>query len=590
MIRLRYSFSRLSAACLLPVALAAPAQGQPANQSLTRAELGEFYRQGLSLLPQAESPAAFATQRCGTGTLIAVRHLFEQFDAEQQQRLRPLFSRPLGLPDSYVSQTGHFRIHYTTSGVDAVAAADQDGNAVPDYVENIAAAFDLSFSVQVDELGYRPPPDDGDIDGAEYDIYIQALADGFYGLTTIESPVPGPPAHDWTSFIRIDNDYLNGQLTPGLPGAQVTAAHELFHAIQLAYRTATIPNDFFYYELCSSWMEDVVYDDINDYYFNVPLYLDRVDAPFNRFDLQTLANYGAAIWNQMLTKRFNSEAMIRRTWESMESGSPVLDAIDLSLREIGSSLRQEFAELAVWNYFTAERANPVAYFEEGAAFPQVKLALDRIMPEALAVEDSLLSLAHKYHRVAISAAGEYILAVAAADVANIEFGVIRSAPGTAYPVLTLVPGQVVSLGDLPGGAEVLIVVTNHFALDGQKLTEFDTKHSTFRFTLELIKTSAAGRTGVLSVYPNPFRVQSGDNVSFEFSPQATTRLIVRVLNSQGQVVRRVQLAGGGRGLSGSLFRWDGRDDGGELVASGVYILQLQQGNFTDYRKFAVVRE
>lgn len=40
--------------------------------------------------------------------------------------------------------TAHFRIFYTMSGEDAVQVDDANGNALPDYVEEVAKALERS--------------------------------------------------------------------------------------------------------------------------------------------------------------------------------------------------------------------------------------------------------------------------------------------------------------------------------------------------------------------------------------------------------------------------------------------------------------
>lgn len=565
------------------------------GNSLTARERQNLFQQALAFLPENHSfhrrgpTVGEIPPRCGTSVLALIQQSFDQFDLQQQLALRPLFSRPEGLPGNYISAGGRFKIHYAPDGVDAVPGQDENGNGVPDYVEQVAIAFEFSYAREVGDLGYRPPPDDG-IDGSEYDVYIQALADGFYGLTTLENSVPGTVRNDVTSFIKIDNDFQNGQSTHGLAGAQVTAAHEFFHAIQLGYRTALVPNDFFYYELCSSWMEDVVYDDINDYYFNVPLYFQRIDSPFNRFELTSLTNYGAAVWNHMLVEKYGNPDMIRQTWEFMQTDMPILESIDKSLESLGSTFRREFTALASWNYFTAGRADPASYYEEGAAFPEVKLALDALLRDNVTVVDSMLSLSDRYYRFTTETAGRYLLSTTADNVNNLEFVVIREASGFEIQTDVLLPGQVLDLGSLPAATRIVVIATNHLALDGRNRSEFDTERSRFRFVVEGFEAEAGRQRGVTSIYPNPFLIDRDGTVTIEFVPQSTTQLTLRIVNSAGKVVRDVSLARAAPGLSGSFFAWDGRDNRGEPVASGIYILQLRQGNFHDHKKFAVVRE
>ena len=46
---------------------------------------------------------------------------------------------------------------------------------------------------------------------------------------------------------------------------RLTVAHEFFHAIQRAYRAYPSGNTTFLYEMSSTWIEDVIVPDGNDY-------------------------------------------------------------------------------------------------------------------------------------------------------------------------------------------------------------------------------------------------------------------------------------------------------------------------------------
>jgi len=74
----------------------------------------------------------------------------------------------------------------------------------------------------------------------------------------------------WTSDIDIDNDFIGSKYNAkGIQALRVTAAHEFHHAIQYGYGWW---GERYPYELTSTWMEDVVYTDVNDYYQYLPDY------------------------------------------------------------------------------------------------------------------------------------------------------------------------------------------------------------------------------------------------------------------------------------------------------------------------------
>lgn len=84
-------------------------------------------------------------------------------------------------------------------------------------------------------------------------------------------------------------------------------------------------------------------------------------------------------------------------------------------------------------------------------------------------------------------------------------------------------------------------------------------------------------------YPNPFN----PSTTIEFEIAKPARVVVRVYNTLGEVVRTLvdrQFAVGTHRVV-----WDGRDDHGREVASGVYLYRLTAGGVTQEKKMVLVR-
>ena len=84
-------------------------------------------------------------------------------------------------------------------------------------------------------------------------------------------------------------------------------------------------------------------------------------------------------------------------------------------------------------------------------------------------------------------------------------------------------------------------------------------------------------------HPNPFNPVT--EIAFELPQHAYTTL--RVFDARGRLVRtlldRVMPAGS------FSHAWDGRDDVGRAVSSGVYFYELSSGSFREQRRMALVR-
>jgi len=288
--------------------------------------------------------------KCGTFLINDLVRNLDSFSPRQQMLLKPFLQRP-SLPNSIISPSGFFRIHFDTTGSDKIG-----------YDLNLLSqALDSSYKFEVNYLGFLAPPlDNGEGGDNKYDVYVQNL--GSYGQTVFETEVT-PNSNKFTSYMEIDNDFIELP-TKGINGARVTVAHELHHAIQggsYIFRDG----DRFFYELTSTSMEEFVYDDVNDYYFYLPSYFFSPEKAFAEND-----GYNLAIWNIYLKENFNFN-IIKRQWELMPLHR-ALNAISTSIAEVGSSFKHELNRFGVWTHYTKHRAIPNKYFEEGAFYPLIK--------------------------------------------------------------------------------------------------------------------------------------------------------------------------------------------------------------------------
>ena len=143
----------------------------------------------------------------------------------EHQRLKLVQRRP-STQHSLLTPSGHFRVHYDTAGSDAVDLADDDANGIPDYIDLAATVLDSIWVLEVEQLGYNPPPSDNGLGGGdEYDVYVVELGGRVYGWA-----YPGIPSATTTySHLEIDNNFTNldYEQTRGLDALRVTIAHEV---------------------------------------------------------------------------------------------------------------------------------------------------------------------------------------------------------------------------------------------------------------------------------------------------------------------------------------------------------------------------
>ena len=99
--------------------------------------------------------------------------------------------------------------------------------------------------------------------------------------------------------------------------------------------------------------------------------------------------------------------------------------------------------------------------------------------------------------------------------------------------------------------------------------------------------NSPGRFSLAQNFPNPFNPSTTIRFALSASIHGTVRCELSVYNTNGQKVRTLLHRGFKAGLHEIL--WDGRDDHGQRVSSGVYFYRLSAGSFTEIRKMVVTK-
>lgn len=316
---------------------------------------------------------------------------------KELQRARRVLARPddpspepAGAPKySVPSSTGcttNFCIHWVDTSDDAPPAGDSDADTIPDYVETVAAVMEEVRAREVQTLGYRAPkPDTTSANNGgdnRFDVYVANIgSDGIYGYCTTDDPNAQPGSgyqyFDMSAFCVLDDDYVEFPNEP-LASLQVTAAHEYFHALQFGY---DFLEDLWLMEGTAAWMEDEVYDAVNDNYQYLPtsaLAAPQVPIDYGDEGFQ----YGAWLWWRFLTEYLGTSGVkdpliVRQTWENADAAEPSrrggssapdsysLEAIFNALEARGLRFRFAFADFAAVNYVAD------AFYEEGKRYVRV---------------------------------------------------------------------------------------------------------------------------------------------------------------------------------------------------------------------------
>lgn len=276
--------------------------------------------------------------------------------------------------------TPNFCVHWVAEGIDAPDLTDSNGDGVPDFVERVIRVAEHVHSVENDKLGWREPKSDGTLGGSngKTDIYLSQIGGELFGYAAPD-PDQGtrhnPTPRRLHGYLVLDNDYSAFEFPGTAPthDLEVTLAHEYNHILQFAYDAYQDP---WFAESSATWMEDQVYNEIDDYLRYVRRWVHRADTPLTS---RSIKMYGTAVWNQWLARHYGISIM-RKAWARAihtRPGGFSVNAYESAIRAAGSSdFGRDFGHFAanVAEWRTGEG------FRESGLFPdmprQGRLALD----------------------------------------------------------------------------------------------------------------------------------------------------------------------------------------------------------------------
>lgn len=304
--------------------------------------------------------------RSATMAIVDIKNNWDLLDPETQRAFAAALSRPSG-GILYPSPSGYFLLHYNTSGGDAIPTTDADANGIPDYIERVATYCDTTLWVH-QALSYREPPTDGTMGGdSRYDVYFESM--GYYGYAVPENAGP-EPWNDASSYLVLHRNFYGFPPNTDPEGnqagaAKATVAHEFHHSVQFAYDYG---DEGWFMEMDATYMEDVVFDQVNDNYNYLPSYLADPQSTLT----DNSWGYSRFIWGIYLADNFDTSLMVA-AWEGGRYTTAMRAISDTLEAYYGTTLDQAFVEYTTWNYFTGSRDLGLHY-EEASFYPSLSVA------------------------------------------------------------------------------------------------------------------------------------------------------------------------------------------------------------------------
>jgi hypothetical protein len=216
----------------------------------------------------------------------------------------------------------HFCVHWVDQGLDAPRLKDTNGDGVPDYVERVLAVAEHVHQIENEKLGWREPLSDGTLGGGEgeTDIYLAEIGPQLFGYAAPDrgqTGAAGRSARHLHGFLVLDNDYEPFEFPHTTQGRdlKVTIAHEYNHILQFGYDAYQDP---WFAESTAVWMEDQVYNGIDDYLRYVRRWVKLGETPMTA---NSVKEYGTAVWNEWLAHHYG-RALIRQAWADAARARP----------------------------------------------------------------------------------------------------------------------------------------------------------------------------------------------------------------------------------------------------------------------------
>lgn len=267
----------------------------------------------------------------------------------------------------------NFCVHYRPTSLAPVSES-----ATAAQVQATLNTLEQVRTYETGTLGYRNPVADTptaptvDNPDARFDVFLGDIGrQGLYGYCAPDGDRPETNGHT-ASFCVLDNDYARAQYgTAPVNALRVTAAHEFFHAIQFAY---DVYEDLWFMEGTAVWVEDEVYDAINDNYQF--LAASPLRAPRRATDYSAgLHPYGAFLFFKYVSERLRTRTVIRQFWEYADGtrNRYSLQAIRAVMAARRTSWPAFFSIFASWNTL------PSGSYSERAFYPPPVLTLSRTL-------------------------------------------------------------------------------------------------------------------------------------------------------------------------------------------------------------------
>ena len=139
-----------------------------------------------------------------------------------------------------------------------------------------------------------------------------------------------------------------------------------------------------------------------------------------------------------------------------------------------------------------------------------------------------------------------------------------------------------------------VLVSRDFDYTGQYLV-WDIKNllSDLHYSIEphgkkLVTLGQVKQNQLLQNFPNPFNPETW--IPFHLANESD--VVIRIYTPSGKLVRSIsprKMSAGDYSSQSKAVHWDGHNDEGEPVSSGIYFYTIDAGEFSDTRKMLILK-
>ncbi|MEE1507236.1 MAG: MXAN_6640 family putative metalloprotease, partial [Candidatus Neomarinimicrobiota bacterium] len=442
---------------------------------------------------------------------------------------------------------------------------------------------------------YLMPPSDGfysgnrDKGGSDhYDVYIRNLSSRYYGYTQPEEFAQGKGDNErsktvveknaFTSYMVMRNNYKNFPLSE-LKNIKVTAAHEYFHAIQFGYDGWEMP---WLLEASAVWMEEEMYDDINDCYQYMA---DWFKQPERSLDEDGYHWYGSFILFEYIEQHMGGTETIRRLFdESVQSNSRERDgshaALNASLKQQGFSFQQALNGMSVANKIMSSLPAAENYsYDEAESYPVDGPAILKKVNFQTGNRDTVSStklsrFASQYIQIITQKPVQVDLFNMSGPLSDLQLNAILKKNDNSYLVISSSSINI----DPVDLKSIHLSIVSHDTAGGNwdyQLTVQDGKSGT--------DANVPVEFTIGNPYPNPFN----GKIQFALYMLKESPVSIHVIDLNGKQIS--QIFKGNLSTGNHNFSWQGKNASGRSVSSGVYYIKVSGNSTEEWRPITFVK-